>query len=71
MPIIRLLDGAAFDAPAAKAITAAFDDALREMHLDRTDPIAKIVARNVIRYAQQGERDPARLKERATEFLRE
>ena len=71
MPIHRLMQAAAFDAAAVKIITSAFDDILGEMHLARTDPVAEIVARNVIRFAQGGERDPARLKELATEFLRE
>ena len=71
MPLQRLLTGVAFEPEALKVLTAVFDDILLEQHLARTDPIASIVARNVIRYAQDGERDPARLKELATAFLRE
>jgi hypothetical protein len=70
MPIYRLLQGAAFDAAAVKILTSTFDDILREMNLERSDPVATVIAKNVIRHAQAGERDPARLKELATEFLR-
>jgi hypothetical protein len=59
--------GNGLDEAGIKVIT----DILREMHLSRSDPIATIIARNVIRYAQAGVRDPARLRELATEFLRE
>jgi hypothetical protein len=70
MEIDELLQGAGFDEAGIKIVTGAFEDILREMHLQRADPIAKIIAKNVIRFAQAGERDPERLCERATEFLR-
>jgi hypothetical protein len=71
MPIAKLLEGSDFDAAEVKILTSAFEDSLREMHLDRTDPIAVIVAKNVVRFAKAGERDPTRLRELAIEFLRE
>lgn len=71
MAINRLLDDAAFDAAAVKVITTAFDDIVRELRLDRTGPAAEIIALNILRYAHEGERDPARLKDLATKFLRE
>jgi hypothetical protein len=71
MPIAKLLQGSDFDAADVKILTSAFEDSLRELHLPPTDPIAVIVAKNVIRFARTGERDPTRLRELATEFLRD
>jgi hypothetical protein len=43
-------------------MTSAFEQALRKLGLtDRTDGATEIVARKVIEFAKQGERDPARL----------
>jgi hypothetical protein len=61
MPIHRLTQQAAFDAAAVKTITTAFDSALQELDLDRTDPKAEIVARKIIACATEGEADPVRL----------
>ena len=71
MPIARLLQGATFDAATVEVMTSVFDDVLREMHMARTDPVATIIAKNVVRFASTGERDPGRLRELATEFLRD
>lgn len=71
MPIDRLMQAAAFDDAAVKVITAAFDDALRELGLERTDAKAEIVASKIIECARSGERDPERLRELATAGLRE
>ena len=47
-------------------LTSAFDDALRRLRLaDRADPATEVVARKIIELAQQGERDPIQLSERA------
>jgi hypothetical protein len=67
MSIDELIQDAGLDEAGIKVIT----DILREMHLSGSDPISTIIARNVIRLAQAGERDPERLRELATEFLRE
>jgi len=66
MPIHRAMQSAAFDAAAAMVIIAAFDDALRELGLERGDPLVEIVARKIIVCARSGERDPTRLRELAT-----
>jgi hypothetical protein len=43
---------------------------LRALRLaDRADPATEIIAKKIIELAQQGERDPARLRERAIQFL--
>jgi hypothetical protein len=62
MPIYRMMQAAAFDAAAVKIITTAFDGALAELALDRTDPKAEILASKVIECARTGERDPERLR---------
>jgi hypothetical protein len=44
------------------SMSAAFDAALGKLGLvDRTDPIATEVAKLIIEFAKQGERDPERL----------
>jgi hypothetical protein len=49
-----------------KVLSSAFEKALRELRLvDRTDPATQLVARRIIKLAQQGERDPIRLREGA------
>ena len=70
MPINKLLEGTGFDAATVKVLSETFDDILRGLDLERTDPVAMVIARNLIRFAQAGERDPVRLRELATEFLR-
>jgi len=47
---------------------SAFEEALRELGLvDRTDPATHLVAKRIIELAQQGERDPIRLREGAVQ----
>ena len=49
----------------------AFEDALRELKLvDRSDPLTEIVAKKMIEIADEGERDPIRLKDRTLQALR-
>ena len=64
MPISRTNDNAAFDPQAVKALDLAYDDACAVLHVvDRADPRATIVAKKIIEHAQQGERDPIRLRD--------
>ena len=71
MPINRLLERETFDASTANILISVFEDILRETHMERADPIATVIAKNVIRFAHTGERNRVRLHERATEFLRD
>jgi hypothetical protein len=64
MPMNRLALAAGFDTAALRAMNTAFDDALRELSLDRADPKAEILAM-IIECAGRGVRDPARLQELA------
>ena len=51
-------------------MVGAFEEALRELRLvDRTDPATLLVAKKIIALAQQGERDPIRLREGAVKGI--
>jgi hypothetical protein len=64
MPINQMLDNAAFDPAAVTALTSAYEAACASLRLiDRTDPLAEIVAKKIIEHARRGERDPNRLRE--------
>jgi hypothetical protein len=74
MPIQPLLDaeGAAFDPEDVKAITAAYQIALKRLNVaDRNTAIATLVAKAVVQIAKSGERDPMRLNERVIRALQE
>jgi hypothetical protein len=52
-------------------LVAGFESALAKLHLnDRNDPMTRLVASLVIQLAKDGERDPNRLAERASEIVR-
>jgi hypothetical protein len=66
MSIQELLKQQFFGPDEIKVLSAAFEEALRELGLvDRTDPATQLVAKRIIELAQQGERDPNRLREGA------
>jgi hypothetical protein len=70
VPIRRLLENQAFGPEEIRILTIAFEDTLRTLRLaDRADPATEIIARKIIELAQQGERDPDRLRERAIQSL--
>jgi hypothetical protein len=69
--IYLLLERAAFDDRAVKAMTTAYEVALRELRLaDRADPCTEIIARKIIERARTGERDPKRLCELTLKEIR-
>jgi hypothetical protein len=71
LAIYRMLQGGAFDDRAVKAMTTAYDAAVRELRLaDSNDPRADIIARKIIACTQNGELDPARLSELALKDIR-
>ena len=55
MPIHRLMQGIAFDAAGVKIMTSAFDDALKELGLECTDPRAEIIATKIVECANRRE----------------
>jgi hypothetical protein len=70
VPIRRLLESHVFGPDEITVLTTAFEDTLRTLRLvDRADPATEIIARKIIELAQQGERDPVRLRERAIQSL--
>jgi hypothetical protein len=70
MAIYPLLKDSAFGPEEIKVLTTAYEDTLRTLRLaDRADPAAEIIAKKIIEFAQRGERDPLRLRERAIESL--
>lgn len=70
MPIRRLVENEAFDPEAIEIIVAAFEDAIGRLDLaNRDDPLVALVARRVITFAQQGERDPGKLRDLALKSI--
>jgi hypothetical protein len=70
MPLTKFLQDKAFGPDEIAVMVKAFEDTLHELGLaDRTDPATEIVARRIIDLAQQGERDPVRLRDRTIESL--
>jgi hypothetical protein len=68
MPIRELLKTQSFGPDDIEVIVSAFEEALRELGLvDRTDPATHLVAKRISELAQQGERDPIRLREAAVQ----
>ena len=66
MPINQLLEKDAFGPAEIKVLVTAFEEALQELRLvNRNDPAVTLVAKRIIALAQQGERDPIRLREGA------
>ena len=64
MPITRLLQNASVGPDEIRVIVRAFDDALRTLGVDRSSLVAE-AAKKIIKLAQQGERDPKRLRQQA------
>jgi len=75
MPIVELLKWQSgnpqpFGPDEIKIIVTAFEDTLRALRLvDRKDPTMTAVAKRIIALAQEGERDPIRLREGAMRGL--
>jgi hypothetical protein len=65
MPITRLLQNASFGPDEIRVLVRAFDDALGTLGVDRNSPVAEALAKKIIKLAQQGERDPRRLRQHA------
>ena len=71
MPIYRLLEKSGFEPAAVNAMTAAFEEACRELGLaERTDPLRDLVAKAVIACAAKGERDPIKLRDCALHAIK-
>jgi hypothetical protein len=71
MAIYRLLNNRAFGPDEIRVLSTAYEETLRTLRLDRSDPATEIIAKKIIEFAQRGERDPVRLRERAIRSLSE
>lgn len=70
MPINRLLNCAAMPAEEIARLNAAYDRALRGLHLvDRNDPVTELVARKIIDLGATGIVDPAEIAKLAISQL--
>jgi len=72
MPIRLLLEhDHAFTPEEVKVLVDAFEDTLIALKLvDREDQLTMTVAKLIIQFAKEGERDPVRLREAALNILR-
>jgi hypothetical protein len=61
MAIYRLLQNSAFAPEDIAPLAAAYEDCLRALKLDRSDPMTEILAKKIIEIAQTGIRDSAQL----------
>ena len=65
MPV-QAVEQQSFGPEDIEILSNVFEEAVRELRLvDRTDPATQLVAKRIIELAQQGERDPIRLREGA------
>jgi hypothetical protein len=65
MPITRLLQNASFGPDEIRVLVRAFDEALGTLRVDRNGLVADALAKKIIELAQEGERDPIRLRQHA------
>jgi hypothetical protein len=72
MPIAPLLTGVGFDREMTRVMGVAFEMTRTALgSADRSDHVNEIVAKTIIDLANQGERNPDHLCERALKSLRE
>jgi hypothetical protein len=61
MAIYRLLQNSAFAPEHISALAAAYEDCLRVLKVDRSDPITERVAKKIFEIGQTGMRDPVEI----------
>ena len=70
MTIHRLMQSLSFDQDDIERLSAAYEDALRALHIsDRDDPINEIIVQRIIEGARSGVRDPHDLSQMAIKDL--
>jgi hypothetical protein len=70
MPIHRLLQNLSFNQDDIDRLAAAYEEALRALHIsDRDDPINQVIAQRIIEGARTGVRDPSDLCKMAIKDL--
>ena len=71
MPMRALLNSQSFGPEEINVLVAAFEATLQQQGLvNRNDPAALRIAERILALAQDGERDPIRLREGAVKSLR-
>ena len=71
MTVYRLYKNRAFEPEAISVMTSAYAEVCRTLGLsERDNPYVNEVAKTVIEYAQRGVSDPARLRDRVLQALR-
>jgi hypothetical protein len=66
----RLIQNLAFDQDDIERLAAAYEEALRALHIsDQDDPINKVIAQRIIEGARAGVRDPIALCKMAVKDL--
>lgn len=69
--IFRLLVNSSFGPDEQRLIATAFEGALIDLRLkDRDDPMTELVAQEIFKQAERGERDPQKLRQAAVTELR-
>jgi hypothetical protein len=70
MPINSLLRDSKLDPSVIQLLDAAFNKALRALHLvDRDDPVCDLVARNIVEIYESGVLDPSEIAEATVKKL--
>jgi hypothetical protein len=70
MPIHRLIQNLSFNQDDIDRLAAAYEEALRALHIsDRDDPINQVIAQRIIEGARAGVRDPGDLCKMAIKDL--
>ncbi|RZN32679.1 hypothetical protein [Bradyrhizobium sp. Leo121] len=70
MAIYRLLQSSVVEPEKFSRITAAYERALQTLKVkDRDDPLTEMIARNIIKIAQSGIKDPAQISALAIKEL--
>jgi hypothetical protein len=59
--IYRILQNSGFGPDEIQRMTAAYEAALKELRLDRNDPLTETIAKHIIEIAQTGEKDSAKI----------
>jgi hypothetical protein len=71
MAIYRIFRERAFEPEDVIIMSRAYESALVALQLtNRQDPLTEIVAKKIVEFAESGERDPDRLRNRALEEIR-
>jgi hypothetical protein len=69
MAIYRLIASSSFGPDEIEPMTAAYEGALVELHLNRDDLLTEDIAKAIVNVTATGERDPERIKDRALNAL--